>query len=131
MPGQIARAAVRALASMAGGALLGVAYAAVVGSAHLGAYGRWAGLPAFAVGCVLLGVVLGLLKCLVWAVSGKAEREMAGGGSPPENSRPLGPARRPADGEGSDPGRPPVRPRERAPRLCSWSGLCRKFASPN
>jgi hypothetical protein len=137
IPGQIARAVVRVLVSMAGGALLGVVYAAVVGTVHIGAYGRWAGLPAFAVGCGLIGVVLGLLKCLVWAVSGKAVREIAGGGSPPVSNRPPGPARRTADDAGRGCDRSPVCPGGRAAggglaaRPCSWSGLWRSYTSPN
>jgi hypothetical protein len=131
MPGQIARAVFRALVSMAWGALLGVVYAAVVGTAHVGAYGRWAGLPLFAVGCVLVGVVLGLLGRVLWAVSGQAARESTASASPPASNPPPGPARRPTDDEGSGPGRPLIRPRDRAPRSCSWSGLCRNFASQN
>jgi hypothetical protein len=137
MLGQIARAAVRVLVSMASGALLAALYAALVGTVHLGAYGRWAGIPAFAVGCILVGVVLGLLGCVVWALSGAAAQGSEGSGPPPGSSRPPGVARRPADAEGRGCGRQPARPCDGAARdgLVArpgcWSWVRRRFASPN
>jgi hypothetical protein len=130
MPGQLKRAAVRVLVSMAWGALLGGLYAALVGTAHLGTYRRWDGIPAFAAGCILVGVGLGLLGYLVWAVSGEAARERAGSGPPPRSSRLPGPARRTV-------GPRPVRRCARAAgdriaaRRGCLSGLCRSFESPN
>jgi hypothetical protein len=137
MTGLIARAAVRVLFSMAAGALFGAVYAALVSTAHIVAYGRWAGIPAFAFGSILVGLALGLLGFVVWAVWGEAARKSAGGGSPPVRSRPSESARRPADEEGGGRRLRPVCLHDHAPgdvraaRPGSWSGLWRSFASPN
>jgi hypothetical protein len=136
MPGQIARVAVRGMISMASGVLLGALYAALVGTVHLGAYGRWEGIPGFAVGCILVGALLGLLGCILWAVWGEAAWGSAGSESPPSGSPGSGPARRTAEG-GTDGERRPVRPCDGAPgdrlapRRGCWSGMWRNFASPN
>jgi hypothetical protein len=137
MTGLVVRAAVRVLFSMAAGALLGAVYAALVSTAHIVTYGRWTRIPAFAFGSILVGLALGLLGCVAWAVWGEAARKSAGGGSPPGPSRPSGSACRPADEEGSGRRLQPVRGYEytpgdvRATRRGSWSGLCRSFANPN
>jgi hypothetical protein len=79
---QIVRGAVWVLVGTGSGALAGALYGGLVGAAHLGGYGRWDHIPAFAVGCVLVGAVFGLLVCLAWALSGKASRAESWGGRP-------------------------------------------------
>jgi hypothetical protein len=75
MLGQIVCGTVRIFVGTGSGALAGTLYAGLVGAAHLGGFGRWDQIPDFAVGCVLVGAVLGLLLgCLAWALSGKAAR---------------------------------------------------------
>jgi hypothetical protein len=54
------------------GAVLGALYAGLVGAVHLGVSGRWDRVPAFAVGCVLVGALFGLLGGIKWARSGAA-----------------------------------------------------------
>src|SRR5215831_2056800 len=72
MLGRIVRAGVGTLTSLVVGATLGAVYAGLVGVVHLGAYGRWDRVPAFAAGWVLVGAVLGLLGRMAWVLSGEA-----------------------------------------------------------
>ena len=65
----VVRAGMRVLVSLVLGAALGALYAGLVGAVHLGAYGRWDQIPAFAVSCVLVGAVLGLLGRMAWGFS--------------------------------------------------------------
>ena len=58
---QVVRVGVRLAAGAMMGAVPGALYAGLVGSVHFGLYGRWDRVPAFAVGCVLVGALLGLL----------------------------------------------------------------------
>jgi hypothetical protein len=58
-----------ALVSMVSGALVGGLYAGLVGTVHLVVYGRWDHIPAFTLGCVLAGAVLGLLGRTAWSLS--------------------------------------------------------------
>jgi hypothetical protein len=78
MPGQLVRGVVRMSAGVVLGAAPGALYAALIGAVHLGVYGRWDQVPAFAVGCILVGALLGLLGGMKWALS-----EEAAPGSPP------------------------------------------------
>ena len=75
MVGQVVRGVGRLSAGVALGVVPGALYAALVGAVHLGVYGRWDRIGAFAVGCVLVGAVFGLLGGIVWALSGAAARE--------------------------------------------------------
>lgn len=79
MLGQIVRGAVRMSAASVLGAAPGAIYAALVATVHLAVYGRWDRVPAFAVGCVMAGALLGLLVGIKWALS----RQAAPGRSPP------------------------------------------------
>jgi hypothetical protein len=103
---------------------------------HLGVYGDGKGMPAFAVGCVLVGLGLGLVGRLLWTVSGEAGREWAGGESPLGIRPPPGPAHRTADDEPKGNGRQSVRPGGCAAgdviaaRPCCLSGVWRTFGSP-
>jgi len=99
MLGQFVRVVTGVLVSTVSGAVLGALYAGLVGAVHLGAYGRWDRVPAFAVGCVLVGAVLGLLGRMAWALSGEAARERRGCRSPPHGSRLPGSASGTADQE--------------------------------
>jgi hypothetical protein len=124
MLAQVIRGVVRVSATVALGAVPGGGYAALVGAVHLGVYGRWDRVPAFAVGCVVVGALFGLFGGVRWALSG----EPAPDGSPPPAARgsspaplavpswPSGvPARRPGlRPRGGQPGRRPTSPRRRA-----------------
>ena len=124
MLAQVIRGVVRLSATVALGAVPGAVYAALVGAVHLGVYGRWDRVPAFAVGCVVVGALFGLVGGVRWALSG----EPAPGGSPPPAARGLAPAplavpsrpsgrhpRRPGlRPRGGQPGRRPISPRRRA-----------------
>jgi hypothetical protein len=79
MLGQIVRVAVRMSAGVVLGAVPGALYAGLVGAVHVGASGDWDLVPAFTVGCVLVGGLFGLLAGITWAVSGSTGRS----GSPP------------------------------------------------
>jgi hypothetical protein len=57
------------------GAAPGALYAGLVGAVHLGVSGRWDRIPAFAIGCVLVGALFGLLGGIRWALSGEAGPE--------------------------------------------------------
>jgi hypothetical protein len=72
MLGQIVRMVVRISAGMVLGALPGALYAGLVGAVHLGVYGRWDRVPAFAVGCILVGALFGLLGGSKWALAAEA-----------------------------------------------------------
>jgi len=65
MPEQIVRGIVRPLVGLALGAAAAVLYAGLVGAVHVGVYGRWDKIPTYAVGCVLVGAVIGLLVAAV------------------------------------------------------------------
>jgi hypothetical protein len=97
---QTVRVMARALVSMGTGAVLGAGYAVLAGAVHLGAYGLWNQIPAFALGCVLVGAGLGLLGRMVWALAGEAVEEVADGQSPLSGNPPAEPARRTADERG-------------------------------
>jgi len=58
---RIVRGLVRVSVGLALGAVPGALYGIAVGTVHLGVYGRWDRAPAFAVGCVLVGALFGLL----------------------------------------------------------------------
>src|SRR5439155_614851 len=120
MPGPIARAAVRGMLSTASGAFLGALYAALVGTVHLGAYGRWEGIPAFAVGCILVGAVFGLLGCVLWAVWGEAAWGSAGSESPASSSPGSGPGPSAARA-GSSPGDPRTTATPSPPSARPWT----------
>jgi hypothetical protein len=134
---QIVRVVVRVLVSAVLGAAAGALYAGLVGAVHLGAYGRWDQIPAFAVGCVLVGAVLGLLGRVAWALSGEAVRERADCQSPPSGSRHPGSARGTADEVGRGRGRQPDRAGDHAAgeEHPVYSGrfawLCRGFETRN
>jgi len=112
---RIVRGLVRVSVGLALGAVPGALYGAAVGTVHLGVYGRWDRAPAFAVGCVLVGALFGLLGGIEWALSG----EVAPSDSPLPLARgssqaPLAvSARRPGSAPASRPwcrnSRPPVR----------------------
>src|SRR6266545_4828250 len=115
MLGQIVRVGVGVLVSMMLGAAVGAGYAGVVGTAHLSAYRRWDHIPAFAVGCVLVGALFGLLGGIGLALSGGAAWERADSRSPADSSRHPGPARGTADDEWRGRGRQPERACHHAP----------------
>jgi hypothetical protein len=71
MLGLIIRIVLRILATLMVGAAPGALYASVVGAIHLGVYGQWERVPAFAVGCVLVGALIGLVGGISWAFSSK------------------------------------------------------------
>src|SRR5690242_17952756 len=77
MLGQIVRGVVRTLGGLVLGAAPGAIYAALVGAVHLGVNGRWDRAPAFAVGCVTVGALVGLLGGVKWALSGEAAPDSA------------------------------------------------------
>jgi hypothetical protein len=66
------------------GALPGAFYAGLVGTVHLGVYGRWDRLPDFAVACVAAGALLGL-GAAAWALSSR--RAPGGLTAPPAGRR--------------------------------------------
>jgi hypothetical protein len=72
MVGQIVGVAVRMSACVVLGAVPGVLYAGLVGAVHVGLSGRWDRVPAFTVGCVLVGGLFGLLGGIAWALSVKS-----------------------------------------------------------
>ena len=123
MLAQVVRGVVRLSAAVVLGAVPGAVYAALVGAVHLGVDGRWDRIPAFAVGCVMVGALFGLFGGVRWALSG----ELAPGSAPPVAratfpaslavpSRPSGRhPRRPGLRPGGGPaGRRPISPRRRA-----------------
>jgi hypothetical protein len=67
----ILRRVIRIAAALLIGAAPGALYAILIGAVHLGVYGRWERVPAFAVGCVLTGAMIGLLGGISWALSSK------------------------------------------------------------
>jgi hypothetical protein len=81
MLGQIVRVAVRISAGVVLGAVPGALYAGLVGAVHIGASGDWDLVPAFAVSCVLVGGLFGLLAGITWAVSARTGPGRSG--SPP------------------------------------------------
>jgi hypothetical protein len=46
-------------------------YSALIVGVHFAMTGRWDRGPAFALGCVIVGALLGLLGGMVWAMSGE------------------------------------------------------------
>jgi ABC-type xylose transport system permease subunit len=74
---QIVRVAVRISAGVVLGAVPGALYAALVGVVHVGVSRRWDGLPAFTVGCVLVGGLLGLVGGTTWALRARPPRAAA------------------------------------------------------
>jgi hypothetical protein len=76
MLGQSLVVGVRVAGQGLAGAVLGAApaavYAVLVGAVHLAIYGRWGGVPAFALGCVLVGALVGLLAGLTLALTEEA-----------------------------------------------------------
>jgi hypothetical protein len=83
MLGQIISVGVRALASVGCGVAAGAFYGGLVGVVHFGVHGRWDHTPGFAVGCVVVGAVLGLLLwCIARAPWGEVTWDSA-------DSRPL------------------------------------------
>ena len=72
MLGQIVRMVIRMSAGLVMGAAPGALYGSLVSVVHLGVYGGWDRIPAFAVGCVLVGALFGLLGSIGWAVAGEA-----------------------------------------------------------
>jgi hypothetical protein len=83
MLGQIVRGVVRTSAGLVLGGVPGALYAGLVGAVHFGVYGRWDRAPAFAVGCILVGALFGLVGGIHWALSGEA----APGSSPLPTAR--------------------------------------------
>ena len=69
MSSSFVRVVVRQLAGLVLGASPGALYAGLVAAVHFGVYGRWDRVPAFAVGCVLIGAVIGLLIAALIPVS--------------------------------------------------------------
>ena len=72
MPGQSllvegARVAGQGLAGAVLGATPAALYAGLVGAVHLAVYGRWGGVPGFALGCAIAGALAGLLAGLCLA----------------------------------------------------------------
>jgi hypothetical protein len=70
-----ARLVARLSTGVALGAAPGVLYGGLVAAVHLGVYGRWDQVPTFAVACVLVGAVVGLLGGAVSALWGDAAPE--------------------------------------------------------
>jgi hypothetical protein len=66
------RVAAQGLAGTVLGAAPAALYAVLVGAVHLAIYGRWGGVPAFALGCVLVGALVGLLAGLTLALTEEA-----------------------------------------------------------
>jgi hypothetical protein len=108
MLAQVIRGGVRLSAAVVLGAVPGAVYVALVGAVHLGVYGRWDRVPAFAVGCVVVGALFGLFGGVRWALS----REPAPGSSPPPAARGSSPAPLavPSGPSGRHPRRPGLRP---------------------
>jgi hypothetical protein len=72
MLGQIVRMVIRMSAGVVTGTAPGALYASLIGAVHLSVYGSWDRVPAFIVGCILVGALVGLLGSIRWALSGKA-----------------------------------------------------------
>ena len=124
MLAQVVRGVVRLSAAVVLGAVPGAVYAALVGAVHLGVYGRWDRVPAFAVGCVVVGALFGLFGGARGALfrepaPGSSQRPSARGSFPaplavpsrPSGRHPRRPGLRPRGGQ---PGRRPISPRRRA-----------------
>jgi hypothetical protein len=81
------------LVCVVSGAAPGAVYAVLVGAVHFAVYRRWEPIPAFAVGSILAGALLGLVGGILWAFSGCAAgveehgRPPTVGGRPPEGTR--------------------------------------------
>jgi hypothetical protein len=68
---QLVRVVVGLSAGTVLGAIPGALYAGLVSVVHLSVYGRGDRLPAFAMGCILAGMLLGLLGRGVWTFSSR------------------------------------------------------------
>ena len=89
MLAQVVRGVVRVSATLVLGAIPGALYAALVGAVHRGVSGRWDRAFAFALGCSVVGALLGLLGGARWAFAGTAT---SGPGLPRMPGRPHVPA---------------------------------------
>jgi hypothetical protein len=134
---EVVRDGGRVLVSVGLGAAAGALYAGLVGAVHLGAYGRWDGIPPFAQGCVRVGSGLGLLGHIAWALPGEAARQRKASRSMPSGSRHPGSARSTANEEGRGRGRQPGRACDHVAgngpplRPGCFSRLSRGFEMPN
>ena len=98
MLAQIVRAVAWVLDGLLLGAVPGALYAALVGAVHLSVYGRWDDIPGFAVHCVVIAALVGLLARIAWALSGDAVGEGEGGRHLPSGG--WDPSRTAADSRG-------------------------------
>jgi hypothetical protein len=80
---RIVRIMFRVPAGVVLGIVPGALYAGLVALVHLGAYGHWDRVPTFALGCIAVGAVVGLLGGFKWALSGQARPA----GNPPPASQ--------------------------------------------
>jgi hypothetical protein len=110
----LVRIVVRLSAGMALGLVPAALYGRLVAAVHLAVYGRWDRAPAFALGCVIAGALLGLLGGVAWALSGNPAPVSRPAAKPswPDNgfsvSSPAAPGRRRLDAhEGGGPARRP------------------------
>jgi hypothetical protein len=67
---EVARVVVRLSAGAALGALPAALYAGLVSVVHFAVTARWERLPAFALGCLAVGALVGLLGA-AWSLSGR------------------------------------------------------------
>jgi hypothetical protein len=137
MRGQMVRVGAWVLGRLVLGALSGALYAGLIGVVHFGVYGTWDQLPAFAVGCILVGALFGLLGSTGWVLLGRAAGVKAPGQSPTGGNWHPGSERGSADDNGRSRGRQPDRAYHHAadnehpvrPGRFSW--LCRGYGSRN
>lgn len=69
MLGPVFRIVIRIAACLVLGAAPGALYASLVIAVHRGTYGAWDRVPAFVVGCILVGAMIGLLGGIRWVLS--------------------------------------------------------------
>jgi hypothetical protein len=137
MRSRIVHVVVRLFLSVVLGAAAGALYAGLVGAVHLGAYGRWGGIAAFAGLCTLTGALCGLLGGLRWALAGGAARGKGSRRSLTDGSGHPGSARGSTDHEEWGRGRPPDRAcypaagGEYPVRPGRFAWLCRGFEARN